>query len=185
MSMLDLKQLEKLLAGAELVHSERQVTAALDRMAAAIRSDYEHKNPLMICVMRGGLFTAGELYRRLQFPMQQDYLHVSRYRDNTSGGSFEWKVKPAVELKGRHTLIIDDILDEGITLREIVRYCAGQNTASLEVAALTRKLHDRCVEGAGAKYIGLDVPDRYVFGCGMDYQGYFRNLNAIYALGDD
>ena len=91
-------------------------------------------------------------------------------------------MKPAAELKGRHVLIIDDILDEGVTLREIVHYCSGLKAASVEVAALTRKVHDRCVEGVGAKYIGLDVPDRYVFGCGMDYQGYFRNLNAIYAL---
>jgi hypoxanthine phosphoribosyltransferase len=180
--MLELQHLEKILAGAEVIHDERQVSVALDRMAAAIRRDYQDKNALMICVMRGGLFTAAELYQRLPFPMQQDYLHVSRYRDNTTGGAFEWKVKPAVDLKGRHVLIIDDILDEGITLLEILRYCAGQGTASVEVATLTRKLHDRRVAGAGAKYIGLDVPDRYIFGCGMDYQGYFRNLNAIYAL---
>lgn len=182
MSMLELKQLQAILASAEIVHTEQQVAAALDRMAAALRRDYQDKNPLMLCVMRGGLFAAAELYRRLPFPMQQDYLHVSRYRDNTSGGAFEWRVKPAAELKSRHVLIIDDILDEGVTLREIVHYCQGLNAASIEVAALTRKLHDRCVEGAGAKYIGLDVPDKYVFGCGMDYQGYFRNLNAIYAL---
>lgn len=185
MSMLELKHLQTLLAGAEIVHTEQQVTAALDLMAAAIRRDYEDKNPLMLCVMRGGLFTAAELYRRLQFPMQQDYMHVSRYRGNTTGGAFEWKVKPALELKGRHVLVIDDILDEGVTLQEILRYCAGRKTASVEVAALTRKLHDRCVDGVDAKYIGLDVPDRYVFGCGMDYQGYFRNLNAIYALNSD
>ncbi|HEX5055087.1 MAG TPA: hypoxanthine-guanine phosphoribosyltransferase [Gammaproteobacteria bacterium] len=182
MSMLELNHLETVLARAEVIHTERQVAAAIDRMAETIRRDYERKNPLMICVMRGGLYTAAELYRRLQFPMQQDYMHVSRYRNDTSGGAFEWKVKPATALKGRHVLIMDDILDEGITLREILRYCSGLEAASVEVAALTRKLHNRCVDGAGAKYIGLDVPDKYVFGCGMDYQGYFRNLNAIHAL---
>jgi hypoxanthine phosphoribosyltransferase len=182
MSMLDLRQLETVLASAEVIHSERRVAQALDSMAAAIRRDYERKNPLMICVMRGGLYTAAELYRRLPFPMQQDYMHVSRYRNNVSGGTFEWKVQPSAGLKGRHVLIMDDILDEGVTLQEILRYCSGLNAASVEVAALTRKLHNRCVEGVGARYIGLDVPDRYVFGCGMDYQGYFRNLNAIYAL---
>jgi hypoxanthine phosphoribosyltransferase len=182
MSMLDLQHLKTVLAGADVVHGEQQVATALDRMADAIRRDYENKNPLMVCVMRGGLFTAAELYQRLQFPMQQDYLHVSRYRDSTSGGSFEWKAKPAAALRGRHVLVIDDILDEGITLREILRYSAEQNVDSVEVAVLTRKLHNRCAEGVSAKYMGLDVPDRYVFGCGMDYQGYFRNLNAIYAL---
>lgn len=182
--MLELEHLEKVLASAEIVHDERQVALALDRMAAAIRRDYERKNPLMLCVMRGGLFAAAELYRRLPFPMQQDYLHVSRYRDTTSGGEIEWRVKPAAELKGRHALIIDDILDEGVTLREILRYCSGLGAASVEVAALTRKLHGRCVEGVAAKYVGLEVPDKYVFGCGMDYQGYFRNLNAVYALKD-
>jgi hypoxanthine phosphoribosyltransferase len=182
MSMLDLQHLKTVLAGADVIHNEQQVMAALDRMAGAIRRDYEHKNPLMACVMRGGLFTAAELYRRLQFPMQQDYLHVSRYRDSTRGGSFEWKAKPAAALEGRHVLVIDDILDEGITLREILRFFTEQNVGSVEVAVLTRKLHDRCAAGVGARYMGLDVPDRYVFGCGMDYQGYFRNLNAIYAL---
>jgi hypoxanthine phosphoribosyltransferase len=180
--MLDLEHLEKVLASADVVHNEQQVTAALDRMAGVIRRDYENKNPLMACVMRGGLFTAAELYRRLQFPMQQDYLHVSRYRDSTSGGSFEWKARPAASLEGRHVLVIDDILYEGITLREILRYFAEQDVGSIEVAVLTRKLHNRCADGVSAKYMGLDVPDRYVFGCGMDYQGYFRNLNAIYAL---
>lgn len=180
--MLELKHLEEVLAGAEVIHSEQDVATALDGMAGAIRRGYEDKNPLLLCVMRGGLFAAAELYRRLPFPMQQDYLHVSRYRDNTAGGEFEWRVRPAAELKGRHVLIIDDILDEGITLREILRYCTGLAAASVEVAVLTRKLHDRCVEGVDAKYIGLEVPDKYVFGCGMDYQGYFRNLNAIYAL---
>src|SRR5688572_16650983 len=107
MSMLDLIHLETVLKGAEVIHNEQQVARALDRMAAAIRRDYEHKNPLMLCVMRGGLFTAAELYRRLPFPMQQDYLHVSRYRDSTSGGAFEWKVRPAAAIKGRHVLIID------------------------------------------------------------------------------
>jgi hypoxanthine phosphoribosyltransferase len=182
MSTLDLQHLKTVLAGADIIHNEQVVEAALDRMASVIRGDYEKRNPLMVCVMRGGLFTAAELYRRLQFPMQQDYLHVSRYRDSTSGGSFEWKAKPAAVLNGRHVLVIDDILDEGITLREILRYFAEQNVASIEVAVLTRKLHNRCVDGVSAKYMGLDVPDRYVFGCGMDYQGYFRNLNAVYAL---
>jgi hypoxanthine phosphoribosyltransferase len=180
--MLELSHLEAVLASAEVVHDERRVAAALDRMAAAIRRDYADKNPLVLCVMRGGLYAAAELYRRLDFPLQQDYLHVSRYRDTTRGGEIEWRVRPAAALNGRHVLIIDDILDEGITLREILAYCSGLAAASVEVAALTRKLHGRCVAGAGARYLGLDVPDKYVFGCGMDYQGYFRNLNAIYAL---
>ena len=182
--MLELKYLEEVLASAEVVHDEDQVALALDRMASEIRRDYQDKNPLMLCVMNGGLFAAAALYQRLLFPMQQDYIHVSRYRNNTQGGEIEWRVKPTAELKARHVLIIDDILDEGVTLREIVRYCKHSQVASVEVAALTRKLHDRCVEGASAKYLGLDVPDRYVFGCGMDYKGYFRNLNAIYALKD-
>jgi hypoxanthine phosphoribosyltransferase len=114
-----------------------------------------------------------------------DYLQVSRYRNETSGGVFEWRVRPASELKNRPVLIVDDILDEGITLREIVAYCRGQGAADVKVAVLTRKLHDRCAKGVGADYIGLDVPDEYIFGCGMDYKGHFRNLNAIYALPTD
>ncbi|HEY3486692.1 MAG TPA: hypoxanthine-guanine phosphoribosyltransferase [Gammaproteobacteria bacterium] len=181
---MDLDHLQKVLSTADIIHTEQQVAHALDRMAAAIERDYRNLNPLMLCVMNGGLFTAAALYQRLQFLLQQDYMQVSRYRDNTRGGDIEWRAKPRASLDGRHVLIIDDILDEGVTLSAILHYCRENKAASVEVAALTRKLHARRVQGMTAKYMGLDVPDRYVFGCGMDYQGYFRNLNAVYALAE-
>jgi hypoxanthine phosphoribosyltransferase len=179
------QQLESLLATCKTVHSARAVDQALDRMAAEIERDYRARNPLLLCVMNGGLFVTAQLCRRLQFPLLLDYMQVSRYRNTTTGGTFEWRVRPATELKNRPVLIVDDILDEGVTLQEIVAYCRAQGATDVKVAVLTRKQHDRCVKGIGADYIGLDVPDEYIFGCGMDYKGYFRNLNAIYALPED
>ncbi len=182
--MLSLPEAENVLASAEIIVSASEIQQALDTMAAAINKDYAQLNPLVLCIMNGGLYTTAELVKRLSFPLQMDYMQVSRYRDKTEGGEFAWRVKPAAALSQRHVLIVDDIFDEGITLQHIAEYCHQQNAASVKVAVLTRKQHDRFAVEMPLDYIGLTVPDRYVFGCGMDYKSYFRNLNAIYALAE-
>lgn len=179
----ELSRLNAVFENADCLYTAEQVQAAIDRLAVAVAADYRDKLPLLLCVMNGGLFLMAALLRRLQFPMECDYLHASRYRGATSGGkTIAWLAKPQTPLAGRHVLIVDDILDEGFTLKEIIRYCRDENVASVETCVLTRKMHDRPVADIAAKYTGLDLPDRYVFGCGMDYKHYFRNLNAIYAL---
>jgi hypoxanthine phosphoribosyltransferase len=120
----------------------------------------------------------------MQFPLEFDFIQVTRYRNTTQGGEIEWRVKPNAEMAGRHVLIIDDIFDEGITLQEIVRFCRNEKAADVKVAVLAYKKRKRRIKDVVADYIGVDVPDRYVFGCGMDYQGYFRNMNGIYALSE-
>jgi hypoxanthine phosphoribosyltransferase len=120
----------------------------------------------------------------LDVPLQLDYIHATRYRGGTRGhDDLHWKAKPVASLQDRDVLLIDDILDQGVTLQALVRYCQAQGAASVASAVLVRKLRDDAV--TGADYIGLDVPDRYVFGCGMDYGEYHRQFPAIYALPED
>jgi len=131
--------------------------------------------------MNGGLVPTALLMPGMRFPWKLDYLHATRYREATTGTELVWQRTPEQSLRGRHVLVVDDILDEGHTLAAILQYCEAQGPASLRTAVLTRKRHQRGVRPP-LDYVGLEVPDRYVFGCGMDYKGYWRNLPAIYAI---
>lgn len=176
------------LATAELVHDRATLDAAIAEMADEIREDYaDDAPPLFVTVMHGGLpfaaalaFALGERGLDVEF----DYLHATRYRGQTSGSGLAWLHRPATPMRGRRVLLVDDILDEGHTLKAITRWCEDQDAADIRVAVLAIKDHDRCVEGIEADYVGVEVPDRYVFGFGMDYHEQGRNLPAIYALAD-
>ena len=170
------------MATADRLFDEAAVETALQRMADEINRDMAGSDALIICVMNGGLVAAGLLLPRLEFPLRLDYMHASRYRERTSGDDLHWKVDPSQPLAGRDLLIIDDILDEGFTLDAIIRHCARQSPASVRSAVLVQKAHERGVNPP-VDYIGLTVPDRYVFGYGMDYKGYWRNARGIYAVG--
>lgn len=170
-------------AQADCLHPAVAVQAAFDRLAAQVTRDYEGRNPLILCVMNGGLYATSELTRRLDFAFEQDYLHASRYRGATLGGGLVWKRQPPAEvIAGREVLVVDDILDEGHTLVAIRHALAAFRPTVLRVAVLAEKLHERRAPGAHAEYVGLSVEDRYVFGCGMDYKEYWRQLPAIYAV---
>ena len=178
--------LADVLPDAELIHDRATLDEAIQRMADEIRSEYQDGTPpLFLTVMHGGMpfatqlaFALGERGLDLEF----DYLHATRYRGNTSGARLAWLHRPATPLRGRRVLLADDILDEGHTLLAIKRWCEDEGAADIRVAVLAVKVHDRCVEGIEAEYVGVDVPDRYVFGYGMDFQEQGRNLPAIYAL---
>lgn len=167
---------------ADEICSPQQINTALDTMAAAITQRLRDTDPIVICVMTGGLIPTGHLLTRLDFPLHIDYLHATRYRGETRGGELHWITRPALPLAGRTLLVVDDILDEGLTLAAILDYLRGQGAAAVYSAVLVKKRHDRRVNHIQADFVGLEVEDRYVFGCGMDYHGYFRNLPGIYAL---
>jgi hypoxanthine phosphoribosyltransferase len=151
-------------------------------MAEAITRDLGDKLPVFYCVMNGGLITTGHLLTRLGFPLEVDYLHATRYRNEFRGGELFWRVSPEVPMAGRHVVIVDDILDEGATLAAILAYCEEAQAASVTTAVLVDKQHDRkAVPGLKADYCSLKVADRYVFGFGMDYKGYWRNAPGIFA----
>jgi hypoxanthine phosphoribosyltransferase len=167
---------------ADVLCSPAQVSEALDRMAAAITTAIDDQDPLLLCVMTGGLVVAGELFTRLDFPVQLDYLHATRYQGTRGGEQLKWITPPSQPLAGRTLLVVDDILDEGLTLAAILRYCREQQARALYTAVLVEKNHDRKHPDVQPDFVGLQVEDRYVFGYGMDYHGYWRNLKGIYAV---
>jgi hypoxanthine phosphoribosyltransferase len=172
---------EQIRANATCIHTAEAVTQALDQMAAQITADLSDKNPLLLGVMHGGLLPLSYLVQRLTFPLTIDYVHATRYQEDLSGKELVWQRTPNQALTGRHVLIVDDILDEGHTLAGLLGYCETQQPASLRTAVLVHKQHTRGVSPQ-LDYCGLTVPDQYVFGCGMDYKGYWRNTTAIYAI---
>lgn len=162
---------------------ERQVGAALDRMAAEIARDLGGNDPLVLAVMVGGLMPTAWLLERLEFPLQLDYVHATRYRGGTRGGErLEWFARPRTPLRGRSVLVVDDILDEGHTLAAILEWCRQQGAAVVRSAVLVEKLHTRRADDLRADYTGLRIEDRYLFGCGMDYHERCRQHPAVYGL---
>lgn len=177
-----LTDMRELMANADCLISQEEVELALDRMAEAITRDLGDKLPVFYCVMNGGLITTGHLLTRLGFPLEVDYLHATRYRGKTRGGELFWRVSPEIPMAGRHVVIVDDILDEGATLAAILDYCREAGAASITTAVLVDKQHDRkAVPDLKANYCSLEVADRYVFGFGMDIEGYWRNAPGIFA----
>lgn len=170
-----------LLAQADLVTSVDEVEAALDRMAAQIGARLGDANPLVLTVMGGAVIFAGQLLPRLDFPLECDYLHATRYGDGVSGGRLNWVVEPRVPVAGRVVLVLDDILDEGITLAAVKARLVEQGAAECYLAVLSEKDLGK-TKPIAADFVGVRLPNRYVFGCGMDVKGAWRNLPAIYAL---
>jgi hypoxanthine phosphoribosyltransferase len=165
------------------VRSARDVAQALRRMAGEIDARLAGRNPVVLAVMQGGVFAAVELCKRFRFPHEFDYVHVTRYAGGTQGGEIEWRVRPSASLAGRTVLVVDDVLDRGHTLRalhaELKRVgVAAQHTAVLVVKRLSAEGRKR----PKVDFVGVEVDDRYVFGCGMDYRGHWRGLPALYAL---
>lgn len=175
---------QALLDRAERIVSEDEVQAALARLSIEIGAALAPAFPLVLAVMGGAVVFAGQLLPRLSFPLEFDYLHVTRYRGNTRGGEMEWRVLPGQNVVGRTVLVLDDILDEGETLAAIRDKLLGMGATRVWSAVLTDKKNglDKPIR---ADFVGLEVPDRYVFGCGMDAYGLWRNLPAIYALNPD
>lgn len=171
----------------KLVFSNAEINKALDKLAIKLNQRLQNESPVILCVMQGGLIFSGQLIPRLDCLLEIDYIHVSRYHNKTSGSELLWKAYPVTPLKDRVVLILDDILDEGETLKAIIQYCESQGAARVDSAVLLRKTHNRCIshdclDTALSDNIALTVEDKYVFGFGMDYNGLYRHLDAIYAL---
>ena len=163
------------------------IEAAIDAMGARIAADYAGEVPVFLTIMQGGLPFAARLAMAIGArgtDLAFDYLHATRYRGATSGGELAWKHRPATPLRGRRVLLVDDIVDEGHTLAAVRAWCRDEGAKDVRIAAMVVKQHGRCVPGLVADYAGPGVPDRYVFGYGMDFHEQGRNLPAIYALAE-
>ena len=180
---LDIEHIRGIRERAELLASSEQVEQALERVAQAITDDLGEKNPLVLCVMKGGVIPAAMLLLRLGFPLRLDYIHATRYRSGIRGGELDWVIRPRLPLAGEHLLIVDDIFDEGITLDLIVEHCRAEGAAGVHSAVIVEKLRERSCDYY-PDHVGLQLPDRYLFGAGMDYREYLRNEAGIFAVAD-
>jgi hypoxanthine phosphoribosyltransferase len=181
---MDIEHLLAVRDSADQLYSRAEVEQALDRLAAEIAAVVADQDPLLLCVMTGGLVVSSELFTRLDCPVQLDYLHATRYQGTRGGDELKWITPPSKPLAGRTVVVVDDILDEGLTLAAILRYCRDEQARVVYSAVLVEKNHDRKHEEVQPDFVGLQVEDRYVFGYGMDYHGYWRNLKGIYAVKD-
>lgn len=181
--MLGADKAWEMLRGAELIYSHEQVDAAVARVAEEIAATLGDRYPLVLSVMGGAVVFTGQLLPLLRFPLDFDYVHASRYGNATRGTELVWKVLPNEQVQGRVVLVLDDILDEGRTLAAIRQKLLDLGAAEVYCAVLTDKDTGKA-KPLRADFVGLRLPNRFVFGCGMDAHGAWRNLPEIYALKD-
>ena len=176
-------ELNTVLAEADLLKTPEDVNQAVDKLAADITAELKDAVPVVFTVMNGGLVMAGQLLPKLLFPMEVGYMHATRYRGEEQGSDLlQWQAPPSLNMEDRTVLILDDIFDEGHTLAAVIEACQAQGASRVLTAVLVDKQHDRKAEGMSVDFIGMEVEDRFVFGCGMDYRGYWRNAPGIYAV---
>jgi len=152
-------------------------------MAGEITRALGQRNPVVLVVMHGGIYLAGQILPLLDFPLSVDYVHVTRYGDTTTGGALKWKAEPSEPVRDRTVLVLDDILDVGNTLVAVREWLLAAGAKSVYCAVLTEK-ETGVPKPIRPDFAGLKLPNRYVFGCGMDVAGAWRNLPAIHAMRD-
>lgn len=177
------KNPHQLLSQSDVIFTQHQVDDAIALLASNISQALQDKSPLVLTVMNGGMYFAAQLISQLNFPLELDYIQASRYNTNTVGKEVKWRAEPTDQVRGRTVLLLDDILDEGHTLVAIRDKCLALGALEVKIAVLTEKLLDH-TKPIKADYVGLELPNRYVFGCGMDVYGWWRNLPDIRALKD-
>lgn len=179
--MPDLERAWTFLEHSDLIASADEVQAAIQRLATDIEARFASAYPLLLVVMGGAVMFAGQLLPRLRFPLDVDYIHATRYGDATQGGGITWRVAPDERVRDRHVLVLDDILDAGETMAAIRNQLLNQGAASFSCAVLVEKRLQHA-KPLRPDFVGLAIPDRFVFGCGMDAKGFWRNLPEIRAL---
>ena len=172
-------------ADAELIVSADEVASGIQRLAEQVQPVVDSGNSLLLGVLTGGMFPLVHLAEALQGDFLVDYCHATRYEGNTEGTSLRWDSKPRHSLQGQDVVIVDDIFDAGLTLAAVAEFCRTNGAGSVKTAALVIKERERPEDIPMPDFdAGLHVPDRYVFGCGMDIHNRWRHLTAIYALAD-
>lgn len=178
---ISMRRAQAVLQQAELLVPACQVQAALNTVAQEINAALCEQHPLLLSVMSGAVVFSGQLLPLLNFALDFDYVHVSRYGDARLGGEIHWKVAPPESVRGRVVLLVDDILDEGHTLAALKQRVLALGATRCYSAVFADKLHGRA-KPIIADFVGMTLPDRFVFGYGMDIEGAWRNLPAIYAV---
>ena len=170
------------LATADLLFDRAALEGVIADMGRRIDAALDGERAVFLTVMNGALVFGGHLALAIRTDLEFDYVHATRYRGATTGNELHWLREPQVSLVDRTVLLVDDILDEGHTLKAVREDCLRRGAKRVLIASLCSKQHDRLVEGIASDFNGVELPDRYVFGYGMDYHEQGRNLPAIYAL---
>ena len=184
MVKLTAKELQDVKENSDLIFSASQIKAAVEAMGLELESKIKDKNAIIVCVMNGGITLTADLSRSMDCDVRFDYIQVARYRDKTVGGSLHWLKEPQLPLEDQTVVIVDDIYDEGYTMEELVSYCEKHGAKEVISAVLLVKKKSTPQAGSKPDVHGLEVTDRYVYGYGMDYKGYLRNVPAIYAISE-
>ena len=166
---------------ADLLVSAAAVEKAIDQVAIKLKIALFAENPILICVLNGGLPYTAALLKRLEMPLELTYVHAGRYGKSLRGSEIEFHAKPAMALSGRHVVFVDDILDQGHTLAALCAWASEEGATAVTTTVLVDK-QIKATRPIVADFAALECPDRYLFGCGMDYRGYWRNLPEIYAI---
>jgi hypoxanthine phosphoribosyltransferase len=167
---------------AVVVATGEDVQCAYDRLAGALQPVIDTHDCVLLGIMLGGMMPTARLAAMLHGDYALDYCQVSRYRGGERGGKLEWLQAPHAKLPGRTVLLVDDIFDEGITLDYVTGQCLELGARNVISSVLVRKRHNRVRTQLQPDHVGLEVDDRYVFGCGMDYRDRWRHLPEIWAL---
>jgi hypoxanthine phosphoribosyltransferase len=178
---MDVARAWRFLQESDLVASADEVQAALRRVGSEIEARLANAYPLVLAVMGGAVVFAGQLLPLLRFPLDFDYIHASRYGTATSGAAIDWRVTPPDSVRGRTVLVVDDILDGGDTMAAIRERLLALGAEAFYCAVLVEKMLER-KKPIQADFVGLRIPDRFVFGFGMDAKGFWRNLPEIRAM---
>jgi len=179
--MLSNQQARDILNSAEMLLSEEQVNVAVRHVAQEINATLADAHPLVLSVMGGAVIFTGQLLPMLDFPLEFDYLHVSRYGNEKQGGELHWKVAPHENVRNKIVLVLDDILDEGHTMHAIKQRVLALGASKFYCAVFADKENGK-EKPICADFVGTTLPERFVFGFGMDIHGAWRNLPAIYAV---
>lgn len=179
--MLDAAEIEHVRRTAREIYSADQVREALDRIAAEISADLARKRPLVVAIMHGGTFAAVHLCARFDFAHEFDYVHVGRYGAELSGGELTWIVRPKATYRDRVVLLVEDVIDRGLTLAAVQAEILRVGARELRTAVLVSKVSHGNARPK-VDYVGLEAGSEYLFGCGMDYKGYWRNLPSLFAV---
>ena len=182
----DLKQVKALKEKSRCLHTREEVQAAIDRVAQAMNQQLVDQAPVFMCVMNGAVVFMGELITRLTFPLQINYIHATRYQGEIEGRELFWQAEPTIPVEGRVIVIVEDILDSGLTLAAVKEYCTKHGASKIYTAALVDKQRTR--EPGGVEkcdFTGLEVENKFLYGYGLDYKDFLRNEPGIFALEDE
>jgi len=176
---VSLAEINCVMANSRCLLDEVAVNEMFNQLSSDITAACQHENPVILCVMTGAVVAVGMLLPRLNFPLEVDYIHATRYQGKLVGEELVWKQLPSISLTDRTVIIIDDVLDEGVTMAKLKAYCEEQGATRSYVAVLVDKAIDK-VKPVQADFIGFQAGNQYLFGLGMDYKGYLRNVNGVY-----